>query len=138
MLVPQFPYTGSQAIVASDRVTLYSRTDGVFLFGKGTVGLSSPSTINLDSKEGVLVYSPKIKLGSKATEQVILGNKMVKDLKEIFTDLKNLTDVLGNINETNFHTVAVYIATNSRKLSSTINTILPEIEKNLSTVTYTE
>lgn len=138
MLVPQFPYTGSQVIVASDRVTLYSRTDGVFLFGKGTVGLSSPSTINLDSRESVLVYSPKIKLGSRATEQVILGNRMIKDLREIYIDLKFLCDALSRLNETNFSATVPYITRASQKLSGRLNQKIIDLNNNLSNVTYTE
>jgi hypothetical protein len=138
MLVPQFPYTGSQAIVTSDRVTLYSRSDGVFLFGKGTVGLSSPSTINLDSREGVLIYSPKIQLGSRANEQVILGNSMVNDLRDIFTDLKNLCDSLARINETNFSATIPNIRSYSEKLSKRLNDKIISLPNNLSKVTYTE
>jgi hypothetical protein len=138
MIVPQFPYTGSQAIVTSDRVTLYSRTDGVFLFGKGTVGLSSPNTINLDSREKVLVFSPKIELGSQATQQVILGNRMINDLSEIFIDLKFLCDSLARINESNFSATVPFIRSASQKLSKRLNDKLISINNNLSTVTYTE
>jgi hypothetical protein len=138
MIVPQFPYTGSQAILASNRVTLYSRTDGVFLFGKSTVGISSPNTINLDSREKVLVFSPKIELGSRATEQVILGNRMINDLKDIFTDLKNLADALARINESNFSATVPNIRSYSEKLSKRLNDKLISLPNNLSNVTYTE
>ena len=138
MLNPKFPFDGDQIILTSDRVMLHSKNDGVFLFGKGTVGLSSPSTINLDSREAVLVYSPKIKLGSRATEQVILGNKMINDLREVFTELKNVSDALSRINETNFSSVVPYIRATSEKLSKKLNDKLITLPNNLSNVTYTE
>lgn len=138
MIVPQFPYTGSQAIVSSDRVTLYSKKDGVFLFGKTTIGLSSPNTINIDSREKVLVFSPKIELGSQANQQVILGNRMVNDLTEVFIDLKFLCDALSRLNETNFSATVPFIRSSAEKLSKRLNDKLINLPNNLSNVTYTE
>lgn len=83
MFVPQFPYKGNQIILSSDRVTLHSKIDGIFLFGKQVVSLSSPQTINLDASQKVLIDSPKIELGHKAElegEPVILGEKLNEQL----------------------------------------------------------
>jgi len=138
MISPQFPYTGSQAIITSDRVMLYSKLEGVFLFGKATVGLSSPSTINIDSKEGVLIYSPFIFLGSNATEKVILGNSMVKDLLQIITALEKFSDAFKDINETNFAAVVPDIRSAARILKRTLQDKKITIPNNLSKVTYTQ
>ena len=59
MLNPKFPFDGNQVILTSDRVTLHSKTDGVFLFGKGMVALSSTQTINLDANEKILLDCEK-------------------------------------------------------------------------------
>lgn len=83
MFVPQFPYKGNQIILSSDRITLHSKTDAIFLFGKQAVSLSSPQTINLDASQKVLIDSPKIELGHKAElegEPVILGEKLNQQL----------------------------------------------------------
>lgn len=83
MFVPQFPYKGNQIILSSDRVTLHSKTDAIFLFGKQAVSLSSPQTINLDASQKVLIDSPKIELGHKAEldgEPVVLGEKLNEQL----------------------------------------------------------
>lgn len=83
MFVPQFPYKGNQIILSSDRVTLHSKTDAIFLFGKQAVSLSSPQTINLDASQKVLIDSPKIELGHKAElegEPVVLGEKLNQQL----------------------------------------------------------
>lgn len=138
MITPKFPYTGSQIIASSDRVTLHSKQDGVFLLGKATVGISSPSTINLDSREAVLVYSPKIYLGSNANQRVILGDRMIDDLKEVFFDLKLLADSLSTINESNFSATIPTIRAYSEKLSSRLEGKLISLSNNLSNVTYTE
>jgi hypothetical protein len=91
MIKPSFPYKGNQVIITSDRVTLHSKTDGVFLFGKGTVGLSSVQTINLDSKEKVLIDAPKIELGHKAEsegEPIVLGKQLVYMLQDLLIAIK--------------------------------------------------
>lgn len=138
MIKPEFPYRESQVLLSSDRVLLYAKKEAVLLLGKQTVGLSTPGTINLDAKEKVLVFSPKIELGSKATEQVILGNSMVKDLKDIITSVKNLADVLSKINESNFSATIPGIRFYADLLSNTLNNKLVTIDNNLSKVTYTE
>ena len=91
MIKPAFPYRGKEIIVTSDRVTLHSKTDGIFLFGKATVGLSSVGTINLDSKEKVLIDAPKIELGHKAEENgepVVLGKQLSTMLQSVLIALQ--------------------------------------------------
>ena len=138
MIKPEFPYKESQILLSSDRVLLYAKKEAVLLLGKQTVGLSTPGTINLDANEKVLIFSPKIELGSKATEPVILGNSMVKDLKEILSSLKDFSDALAKINETNFAATVPIIRNSAQLLSSRLNGKLDSIDNNLSKVTYTE
>lgn len=79
MFSPQFPYKNNQVIISSDRVTLHSKSDAIFLFGKEAVSLSSPKTVNVDATEKILLDSTKIELGHKAEidgEPVILGKKL--------------------------------------------------------------
>ncbi len=74
MYVPYFPYTGSQAIVASDRVTLLSKEDSTLIFGEKAVGLSSKGSVNLDATQGVTLNpgeAKEIKLGLNANQSVI-------------------------------------------------------------------
>lgn len=74
MYIPSFPYKDNQIILSSDRVTLHSKTDSVFVFGTSAIGLSSKKTINLDAYEKVLISAPKIELGADAEE---LGQPIV-------------------------------------------------------------
>lgn len=64
MISPQFPFSKNQIILSSDRIVLHSKSDAIFLFGKGAVSLSSPNTVNIDAEEKVAVFSPRIELGS--------------------------------------------------------------------------
>ena len=90
MFKPVFPYKGNQLILTSDRVTLHSKTDAIFLFGKEAVSLSSVKTINLDSKEKILLDSKIIELGPKAQtlgEPIILGETFTTQLILLLNNL---------------------------------------------------
>jgi hypothetical protein len=90
MFKPVFPYKGNQLILTSDRVTIYSKNDAVFIFGKEAVSISSVKTINLDANEKILINCTKIELGSKAEiegEPVILGDKLNSQLKGLIDGL---------------------------------------------------
>lgn len=95
MIKPQFPFLGNQIILSSDRIMLHSKNDGIFLFGKGAVSLSSPQTINLDSKENVLIYSPKIELGNGANDPVVKGTELTVQLLLLLSKLDYVAIALG-------------------------------------------
>jgi|GEM_PF-3190486 len=103
MTKPEFPFLGPQTIISSDRVTLHSKKDGVFLFGKSTVGLSSVGTVNLDSNEQVLIDAPKITLGHQADilgNQAVLGNQLLGSLNTLLDSLNTLGDALAKVDGT--------------------------------------
>lgn len=87
---PEFPYKGNQIIISSDRVTIHSKLDGIFLFGKKAVSLSSTKTINLDAYDQVLIDSPIIQLGHEAKvlgEPVVLGRTLSTQLIQLLTSI---------------------------------------------------
>ena len=144
MIIPEFPYKGNQIILTSDRVTLHSKKDGVFLFGKATVGLSSVGTINLDSKEKVLIDAPKIELGSYAEqlgEPVVLGislQSVLYDMNEVLTLLSN---AMSKANGTNDISTAGSLATIKIAGSTSIATlkkVQSKLQNILSQTTYTK
>ena len=96
MYTPQFPYTGTQAIITSDRVTLLADKDSVFIFGRRAVSLSSINTVNIDAKSRVTISSPIISLGEKDAdtkgEPVLLGDTLVNELLLLIDGLTTFFD----------------------------------------------
>lgn len=144
MIIPEFPYKGNQIILTSDRVTLHSKKDGVFLFGKATVGLSSVGTINLDSKEKVLVDAPKIELGNKAEqfgEPIPLGNSLQSVLSDMNEVLNLLSNAMSKANGTDDTSTALSLTTiqvaGSMSMIS-IKNIQSKLQNILSQTTYTK
>lgn len=100
MLSPKFPFLDNQLILSSDRIVLHTKSDGIFLFGKGAVSLSSPQTINLDSNEKVLINSPKIELGYRAEiigEPVVLGKAYRRQIASLITVLQQVGSLLRQV-----------------------------------------
>jgi hypothetical protein len=87
-------YIGNHVIISSDRITLHSKTDSIFLFGKQSVCLSSIGTVNLDASSGIILEAPSVRLGShSAKEQVILGNKHNLFLSQFLDTVATASDV---------------------------------------------
>lgn len=102
MFQPQFPFTGDQIILSSERILLHAKNDAVFLFGKQAVSLSSTKTINLDAPEKVLIFTNKIELGNDAEvlgEPVILGRSMITQLSVLLSNLQSAGEKLGSVAE---------------------------------------
>lgn len=106
-------YSGNQVIIASDRVTLHSKTDSIFLFGKTSVSLSSIGTVNLDSPSAIILDAPKVLLGShSATESVILGNRYMNSFSQFLDALIVICAQLSTV------------AAGSKKLSPELGTAM--------------
>jgi hypothetical protein len=100
MFRPVFPYKGNQIILTSDRVTIHSGKDAIFLFGKQAVGLSSTKTVNLDAGEKIILAAPVIELGNKAEalgEPVVLGNTLNQQLQAILSALSTAGTMLAQV-----------------------------------------
>ena len=142
MYKPTFPYKDNQIILSSNRITIHSKTDAIFLFGKQTVSLSSPNTINLDATEGIKLYSPFIELGHNAKkegEPVVLGTTTVKLLTKLFTTLEKVSESLSRVSEGKPGASMQHIKTAGELLSDTSKDLRNAMEQNaiLSTNTYT-
>jgi uncharacterized protein (DUF2345 family) len=100
MFKPVFPYKGNQLILTSDRVTLHSKSDAIFLFGKQAVGLSSPETINLDAGKKIILAGPVVELGNKAQslgQPIVLGNTLNQKLLSIIEALNSVAILLAQV-----------------------------------------
>ena len=99
-----FPYKSNQIILSSDRVTLHSKSDAIFLFGKQAVSLSTTNTINLDAINGVKIDSPNIELGREAKvlgEPVVLGRTLTTQLEVLLSNIMQAGAELRKVSSEN-------------------------------------
>lgn len=139
--IPYFPFTGSQAIVASDRVTLLSKTDSVLVFGEKAVALSSKGSVNLDATEGVVINpgeAKTVKLGVNANQSVIKGDSFIDNLDLLLTAISNMSYSLSKINESNLAAAVPLIVKDATTLNTVATTMKAKFRDTLSTVTKTE
>ena len=106
MYVPEFPYKGKQIIVSSGRVIVHAKSDGVFLFGKKNVGISSGGEVHIDAYGEIFLDAPKISLGGKifpdsmsGLEPVLLGYRTNQILIRLSEALTELGKSLGSMSE---------------------------------------
>lgn len=146
MIKPAFPFKEDQIILSSNRVTLHSKSDAIFLFGKGAVSLSSPQTINLDSNEKVLVYSPKIYLGNKAEisgEPVVKAVELTTVLNQLLSQLSAASVLLAQASTTDPGATAQAVRTAGQIINKECQRLIlvlgntPQTNPIMSSVTYT-
>lgn len=133
-----FPYSGSQAIIASERVHLHARTDSVLMFARKSVGLSSVSTINLDCYEKVVVNSPKIYLGLRARDSLILGDTFIRVLTSFLESSKNAGLMMRSVGESKIEESIQKVAMAGTQLYEASDYLLQSLPGVLSSVSYTE
>ena len=124
---PDFPYLGNQIIINSGRVTLNSKDDSIFLFGKKAIGFSSAGTINFDSDDKFIVNSPEIHLGLDSVEPLVKGNQLELILNDILDSLNKLGRRLSTTKDSN----GIYltnIVTASKSLRGDIKRLRPLIK----------
>jgi hypothetical protein len=143
MIKPQFPYLGNQCIITSDRVTLHSRKDGIYLFGKATVCLSSTGTINIESNEALKMSAPVIELGLNARllgQPLVLGLELSELLDELIQALQVVAVALSKADGTSEEAVADSfddIKVSGESLVQATDNAVAAIENILSKNTYT-
>jgi len=117
-------------MVVSDRVSLYSKNDSSFIFGKESVGLSSKGTINLDADIYTAVFSKKIYLGNGAeseNEPVILGKTMVDAIQKFCDTMYTATvfaQAAGPGNDAAYKAAFEKMNSSVAALKSTLNSTL--------------
>jgi len=98
----EFPFTGPQVILSSDRILLHSKKDAIILAGKRAISLCSTETINLDAKEKIILDSDIVELGHEARalgESLVLGNSLVLQLTLFSAALQEIGRNLGRVGE---------------------------------------
>jgi hypothetical protein len=124
---PDFPYLGNQIIINSGRVTLNSKDDSIFLFGKKAIGFSSAGTINFDSDDKFIVNSPQIYLGLDSVEPLVKGNQLELILNDILDSLNALGNRLSKTRDSNGIYLTNIIAA-SKSLKGDIKRLRPLIK----------
>ena len=93
---PETPsqYTKPQVIINSDRIVFNAKTDSILLSAEKSIGLSSNSSLNFNTNN-YIVDAGNIRLGSKnATEPLVKGETLYKNLTQIVKALTTLVDVM--------------------------------------------
>ena len=93
---PEIPsqYAKPQVIINSNRLVFNAKTDSVLLSAEKSVGLSSNNSLNFNTKN-YIIDAGNIKLGSKdATEPLVKGETLYKNLTQIVDALRTLVSVM--------------------------------------------
>jgi hypothetical protein len=138
--LPQFPYTGPQVIISSDRVVVHSKGDSIFLFGKNAIGLSSPGRVNIDTQTGTTINAPEIELGLRAKQvgqPVTKADTLVELLDTVLKELEATAIALSNLSQTNLQQSIVDLVKTSSKLQGTCTRVRNKLVNVKSKTTYT-
>jgi hypothetical protein len=89
-------YAGKQIIINSGRLVFNTTEDHLLLSSKKSINLNAVQSVNIDVTGPFVVQAGEIFLGSKdANESVLLGDSTVELLKDIFTDIGTLLNVMS-------------------------------------------
>jgi hypothetical protein len=89
-------YAGKQIILTSGRLVFNTKEDHLLLSSKKSINLNAVQSVNVDVTGPFVVQAGEIFLGSKdANESVLLGDSTVELLKNIFTDISTLLNVMS-------------------------------------------
>ncbi len=89
-------YAGKQIILTSGRLVFNTKEDHLLLSSKKSINLNAVQSVNIDVTGPFVVQAGEIFLGSKdANESVLLGDSTVELLKNIFTDISTLLNVMS-------------------------------------------
>jgi len=120
-----------QIILHSDRIILNAKSDSVLISGQKSVGLSSNSSINIESKQ-IYLAGNDIRLGSKTADQSVLkGDDTVEILKRVITELINISTALktSQIFPGGVPSPDPVVGPVSNIAVSNLNTILQQVDK---------
>lgn len=83
-------YSNPQIILNSSRISLNATHSDIFISANNSVGISSNNTINIESNQTIIDGS--VLLGNKeATEPALLGNETVILLRQLVTEVRNIS-----------------------------------------------
>ncbi len=137
--LPQFPYTGNQIILNSDRLHLNAKNDFILLNSKKSISLAAPGSINIDSEGSFIVNANKIKLGigEQSNSPLVKGDKLQELLVSCAQFFQLIAEAIEDAEDSIGGKQAdqKIASKNLSQLSKTIITALPNI---ISTQNFTK
>jgi hypothetical protein len=141
---PNSYFNSSQAVLSGDRIILNAKKDEVLIYGKG-IGLSSYSSIYLNSDIDIILDAPKINLGlspsgAAAVEPILLGDQTISMLSSLIKELKSFCTSLKTVETTPVGTPLIDVTLAAKALYTgleDITTITDNLKKLKSTKSYT-
>ena len=132
-------FQGEQIILNSGRLLFNAKQDSILLSSKKTINLNSNNSVNIDSPE-FITNSKKVLLGSKdAKESVILGDRFLKDLRDLLNSLVSLGNSLSTpIGTPDPGGTNLFIPGPATKLSVQAQKMLSQLESYKSKVSKTK
>ena len=132
-------FQGEQIILNSGRLLFNAKQDSILLSSKKTINLNSNNSVNIDSPE-FITNSKKVLLGSKdAKESIILGDRFLKDLRDLLNSLVSLGNSLSTpIGTPDPGGTNLFIPGPATKLSVQAQTMLSQLESYKSKVSKTK
>jgi hypothetical protein len=92
-------YSGSQAMLNSDRLVFNSKADSIILNSFKDISIASINSTGIYSQEGDIVLQPSrgnIKLGDpNASQSLILGDNFIRDFGDLLKKLQTLCQTLS-------------------------------------------
>lgn len=130
-------YNKPQIIIKSGRLVFDSYEDHLLLSSKKSININAVESVNIDTPQ-TIIQSDKILLGDKgATEPLLLGNKAVKLLQELFSGLTELCNSLNSVGSITPYTPNVGVITSATKMTSTLSKLNAELTNIKSKNNYT-
>jgi len=121
-------YKNSQIILNSGRLVLNSYEDHLLLSAKKSINLNSVDSVNLDTKT-IILQSNKLYLGNKnATEPLLLGNKTVNLLTELFQNMTAFMTICSSLVSTVPGTPLVPLNAISGQMTSTLQKLTSQLQ----------
>jgi hypothetical protein len=141
---PNSYFNSSQAMLSGDRIIINAKKDEVLIYGKG-IGLSSYSSIYLNSDIDIILDAPKINLGlspsgAAAVEPILLGDQTISMLSSLIKELKSFCTSLKTVETTPVGTPLIDVTLAAKALYTgleDITTITDNLKKLKSTKSYT-
>ena len=78
-----YGYDGNQMLLHSDRITLNSKLDDIFISSHKDIHIGSAENLSISTNKQIVISSTQTKFGKDASEPMVMGNQLVDLLTSI-------------------------------------------------------